>query len=95
MHIMNNAKGTKFTIKNAENSPEEGYDYVITYQAFRENGRALHDPQETAWTKTFLEAIQEARSLVNDIHDTIEIDWRNIKFEETRSPIGRLQFKIN
>jgi len=94
MHIMNNAKGLQFTIKNADFIESE-YKYVITYQPFTARGKLLGKPSNSAWTKTFVEAIECARRSVTDIFDTIVIDWRNIEFDETHTPDGRLEFKIN
>jgi len=91
---MNNAKGLQFTIKNADFIESE-YKYVITCQAFTARGKLLGKPRNSAWTKTFAQAIECARRSVTDIYDTIVIDWRNIEFDETHTPDGRLEFKIN
>lgn len=100
MHIMNNAKGLQFTIKNADHPSDhllkdEGYKYVITTQPFTARGKLLGKPSNASWAKTFVEAIECARRSVTDIYDTIVIDWRNIEFDETHTPDGRLEFKIN
>ena len=91
---MNNIKKYQYTIRNAENPPYEGYNYSISQQGFSENGKELFN-EKISWARTFIGAVESCRSLVSDIHDTIVIDWRNIKFDESLAPDGRLEFKIN
>ena len=84
---------TEWTIKNTDNPPEDGYNFVVCFQHF-DKGKSINDPTPNIWAKTMNEAIEACVNSLGDKLDRVVIDWENINWVEERTDAGRIYKKI-